>query len=79
MNLYPAHIEEKIGFVQIREYLLEGCLTIVGRERVETLQVFTEEDRIREEMGYSSELRGLLEQGNRPPETEFEPTDEAIQ
>lgn len=78
MVLYPPNIEEKIGFLQIREMLIQSCMTPVGRELVEQLSIMDDVTQIQNSIELASELRLLIEQGNRPPEVEFEPIEETI-
>ena len=46
MGFYPSNIEQKIDFVVIREELLRRCVSPLGRERVDAMQMETDYEKV---------------------------------
>ncbi|MCD7713576.1 MAG: Smr/MutS family protein [Prevotella sp.] len=58
--IYPADFEAKIGFPRIRAMLREACMSTLGEEKVDSMQMMYSTAEIREKLVRVSELRLLL-------------------
>ncbi len=58
--IYPADFEAKIGFSRIRAMLREACMSTLGEEKVDSMQMMYSTGEIREKLVRVSELRLLL-------------------
>lgn len=58
--LYPAHLEEKLGFDQLRELLHELCLSTLGRHYVDTIRFNTRFEVIDRLLNQTKEFLYLL-------------------
>ncbi|MCD8306544.1 MAG: Smr/MutS family protein [Prevotella sp.] len=58
--IYPADFEAKIGFSRIRAMLREACMSTLGEEKVDSMQMMYSTAEIREKLVRVSELRLLL-------------------
>ncbi len=69
--LYPADIESKIGFDQIREKLKAYCLCPLGVSCVDAMALISSEDRILGLLKENLEFRNLLERSEDFPSQHF--------
>jgi len=60
--IYPANFESKIGFSDIRVMLREACMSTLGEEKVDDMQVMDTASEIEEKLNRLRELRLLLEE-----------------
>ncbi len=58
--IYPANFEEKIGFTKIRSFVREACMSTLGQEKVDRMQMTDSVAELREKLSRVSELRQLL-------------------
>ncbi len=54
--IYPANIEEKIGFNQIKDLLLRSCKSVMGAELVEAIEFETDFKKIQESLHITNEF-----------------------
>ena len=57
--VYPQNFEEKIGFDRIRGILLSKCLSSLGKEKVEAMELSIDADEINEWQEQTREFRRL--------------------
>ena len=60
--IYPANFEQKIGFNEIRSMLRERCLSTLGKEQVERMEVSEDAETVNEWLMQVREFRRLLEE-----------------
>jgi DNA mismatch repair protein MutS2 len=60
---YPEGFEEKIGFSQVREMLLQECLSETGRGIIRELGFSASPDVIRTSLGRTAEFMAILQEG----------------
>ncbi len=58
--LFPASLEEKLGFTVIRDLLRQGCRSAIGQSLVEGLHFSTDYDELTESLSETEEMRKLL-------------------
>lgn len=58
--LYPENFEDKIGFSQIRQLLLNHCLSPMGRGYVDMMRMMNRMDSILPELETVEEFRQIL-------------------
>ena len=59
--IYPDNFEIKIGFTQVREHLLELCLSPLGRQFVNRMQFLNRHDLVERLLQQTDEFKQLLE------------------
>ena len=59
--LYPEHIEQKLGFDQIRTMLAEQCIANPGRELVDAMAFMTELQGVNEALQQTGEMMEILQ------------------
>lgn len=69
--LYPKNIEEKIGFDEIRKLLKGHCLSTMGVERVEHLQLMNDAREITYHLAHVQELDQILSEEDQLPGEDF--------
>ncbi len=69
--IYPANFEAKIGFSRIRELLREACMSPLGVEKVDDMQMMDDANEINEKLARVSEFRLLLEEHEDFPLNHF--------
>ncbi len=75
MNTYPADLESKLGFDQIRTKLLTNCLGKLGEDEVAQISFSSQSDVIKTLLLRSRELKQILEKGEvLPLNTYADPT-----
>ncbi len=60
--IYPDNFEHKIGFSEIRSMLCEACMSTLGEEKVDDMQMMDDATEIEEKLCRVRELRMLLEE-----------------
>ncbi len=56
---YPNNFEQKIGFNEIRQLLLERCLSTLGKELVDKMTMMTDADEINQRLNEVREFRQI--------------------
>ena len=69
--LYPANIEQKIGFDQIRRLLKERCLSTLGAEKVDAMAFSDKKDVVGRQLQESVEFVGIIQEGAQFPDEYF--------
>jgi len=59
--IYPENFEIKIGFAQVRDMLLELCLSPLGRQHVNRMQFLNRHDLVQRLLEQTNEFKQLLE------------------
>ena len=77
--IYPDNFEKKIGFSEIRDLLKSHCQSQLGRERVDSIQMMTDSDKISQAQNQTRELGQILETLTEVPEMSFYDMRETIQ
>ncbi len=65
--IYPNNFESKIGFNDIRSLLKQRCLSTLGKELVDTIEMSTRRDTINEWLAQVREFRRLQEETDNFP------------
>jgi DNA mismatch repair protein MutS2 len=61
--IYPSNFEEKLGFDRIRHWLINHCISPMGRSQVEELSFETSLEVIAEKLTLIQEFRTMMENG----------------
>lgn len=69
--IYPNNFEAKVGFLEIRSILREACMSSLGTEKVDDMQVMDNAAEIEEKLARVREMRKLLEEYEDFPLTYF--------
>ena len=69
--IYPANIEQKIGFDKIREMLRDFCISPMGEGYVEKIRFSTRFDLVKKMLGQVEEFRQLLLFGKPFPAQDY--------
>jgi DNA mismatch repair protein MutS2 len=59
--LYPENCLERLGFNEIRQLILKKCLSPMGQQMVEKMQVMTKYDQINKFLRQTREFKSILE------------------
>jgi DNA mismatch repair protein MutS2 len=59
--IYPKNFSDKVGFNKIREMIAEGCLSELGRQRVEQMSFLNSFDRIHTLVSQTAEFLKILQ------------------
>ncbi|RCH55802.1 endonuclease MutS2 [Mucilaginibacter hurinus] len=59
--LYPNNSADKLGFTEIKELIKGHCLSIMGRDRVDKIQVMNNYDLIRKFLSQAAEFKNILQ------------------
>src|SRR5689334_3122619 len=68
---YPADLEQKLGFVQIRNLLRNYCLSELGLRQVEAMQFTTGFSEVSTLLARTQEMLSLLAKGEPVPFTGY--------
>ena len=69
--IYPADLEEKIGFDRIRTMLSERCMSSLGRRQAGRIRMLTQKDRIALLLNQTEEFRQILLQSLPFPQSNY--------
>jgi DNA mismatch repair protein MutS2 len=69
--IYPDNFEDKIGFTEIRSMLHEACMSTLGEEKVDDMQMMDDATEIEEKLCRVHELQTLLEERDDFPLSYF--------
>ncbi len=69
--IYPDNFESKIGFTDIRAMLREACMSSLGTEKVDDMQVMDNACEVREKLARVREFRLLIEENDDFPLSYF--------
>ncbi len=69
--IYPADLEQKLGFNQLRDKLKNYCLCELGIQKVEAIQFSSHADAIRVLLHQNSEFKSILEKGEAFPASHY--------
>ena len=58
--LYPINSVDKLGFTEIKELIKAHCLSIMGQQMVDRIQVMNNFDQIRKFLSQASEFKNIL-------------------
>ena len=58
--LYPNNSVDKLGFTEVKELIKTHCLSEMGRQMVDKIQVMNNYDHIRKFLGQASEFKNIL-------------------
>ncbi len=73
--LFPEHLEEKLGFDEIRQYLTEACCGEAGAKCVEQMRFSASPDQIRKFCNQAAEFIYILTSGNNLAFEQYQPVD----
>ena len=59
--LYPENCEERLGFNEVRQLVREHCLSTMGQNLVDKMQVMTKHDQIEKFLRQTKEFKSILE------------------
>jgi len=59
--LYPKNSIDKLGFTEVKELIKAHCLSEMGRQMVDRIQVMDNYDNIRKFLGQANEFKNILE------------------
>src|SRR3984885_11083353 len=59
--LYPKNSADKLGFTEVKELIKAHCLSEMGRQMVDRIQVMDNYDNIRKFLGQANEFKNILE------------------
>lgn len=69
--IYPENFEYKIGFNEIRQYLMDRCICTLGQQRVEQMAFMTEYEAIDSKLSEVQEMMRILQSEEGFPDQEF--------
>ena len=67
MNFYPENALQQLEFDKVRELLLRGARTPIGKEKVRSMRVHTHLDYVEKELSQTEEYRNILSGGHSIP------------
>lgn len=59
--LHPQNSADKLGFAEIKELIKAHCLSLMGQQMVDKIQVMHQYDQIRKFLGQASEFKNILQ------------------
>jgi len=59
--LYPQNSVDKLGFTEVKEFIKEHCLSDMGRQMVDRIQVMSNYDQIQKFLNQAHEFKNILE------------------
>lgn len=65
--LYPPNSVDKLGFTEIKELIKAHCLSIMGQQMVEKIQVMNNYDQIHKFLSQANEFKNILENDDALP------------
>ncbi len=69
--IYPRDFENKLAFADIRQMLRDACLSVLGQEKVDDMQIMDNSVEINEKLARVNELKQLLSEYPEFPMTYF--------
>ncbi|WP_259069784.1 endonuclease MutS2 [Mucilaginibacter sp. X4EP1] len=69
--LYPPNSTDKLGFTEIKELIKAHCLSEMGRQMVDRIQVMNNYDQIRKFLSQANEFKNILENDDALPINHF--------
>lgn len=69
--IYPKNSEEKLGFTEIKQLIKAKCLSIMGQEMVDKIQVMNNFDQIQKFLRQTSEFKNILTNDTALPISNF--------
>jgi len=76
--IYPHNFEEKIGFSRVRQLVKSHCLSVLGVEKVDSLQFQTDYDEILPLLNQTQEFRKIILEGLEFPTENYFDTRTAL-
>jgi len=65
--LYPPNSVDKLGFTEVKELIKTHCLSVMGQEMVDKIQVMANYDLIRKFLSQASEFKNILQNDDALP------------
>ncbi len=65
--LYPSNSVDKLGFTEIKELIKAHCLSIMGQQMVDRIQVMNNYDQVFKFLSQASEFKSILENDDALP------------
>ncbi|MDB5144304.1 MAG: endonuclease MutS2 [Mucilaginibacter sp.] len=65
--LYPPNSVDKLGFTEIKELIKAHCLSVMGQQMVERIQVMNNYDQVLKFLSQASEFKNILENDDALP------------
>lgn len=65
--LYPLNSVDKLGFTEIKELIKAHCLSIMGQQMVDKIQVMNNYDQVHKFLSQASEFKNILENDEALP------------
>ncbi|RYX83874.1 endonuclease MutS2, partial [bacterium] len=69
--IYPKNSEDKLGFTEIKQLIKAKCLSIMGQEMVDKIQVMNNFDQIQKFLRQTSEFKNILQNDTALPISNF--------
>ncbi len=69
--LYPPNAAEKLGFLEIKELIKTHCLSPMGQQMVDKIQLMTNYDLINKFLRQTNEFKAILENDEALPIQHF--------
>jgi DNA mismatch repair protein MutS2 len=65
--LYPSNSVDKLGFTEIKELIKAHCLSVMGQQMVDKIQVMNNYDQIHKFLSQANEFKNILENDDALP------------
>src|SRR6201996_6464541 len=65
--LYPPHSVDKLGFIEIKELIKVHCLSVMGQQMVDKIQVMNNYDQVLKFLSQASEFKNILQNDETLP------------
>src|SRR6201996_5007058 len=65
--LYPSNSVDKLGFTEIKELIKAHCLSVMGQQMVDRIQVMNNYDKVLKFLNQASEFKNILENDDALP------------
>lgn len=69
--IYPKNSEDKLGFTEIKQLIKNKCLSMMGQEMVDKIQVMNNFDQIQKFLRQTAEFKSILENDTALPISNF--------
>ncbi len=69
--IYPKNSEDKLGFTEIKQLIKTKCLSMMGQEMVDKIQVMNNFDQIQKFLRQTAEFKSILENDTALPISNF--------
>jgi DNA mismatch repair protein MutS2 len=69
--LYPQNSADKLGFTEIKELIKAHCLSVMGQEMVDKIQVMSNYDLINKFLHQANEFKNILQNDEALPINNF--------